>query len=116
MRQIPEVHVHFELSNELNQRFYEVIQKLDQVLTEISRLSQEEKRTMADLNELTEEVTNNTDVVASAVTLIAGLADQLEAAATDPAAVQALANTLRTNNQSLAAAVAANTPVAPPET
>lgn len=88
--------------------------KLDRILYLLKLLVKGEVLIMADLSVLQNEVTQNTDVVQSAVALISGLADQLEAAATDPAAVQALAESLRTNNQMLAEAVAANTPVAPP--
>ena len=90
-----------------------VNRKLDDILASIDLLTQTGEQTMADLSALTVEVTNNTDVVNSAVTLIAGLADQLSAAAGDPAQVQALADTLRANNQQLANAVAANTPGGP---
>ena len=101
------LHVHVHIHAEPDSR-------IDKILTAINQLVTEEKKTMADLTALTEQVSSNTDVVNSAVVLIAGLADQLQAAASDPAAVQALADTLRTNNQALADAVAANTPAAPP--
>ena len=65
--------------------------------------------------ELTNEVTRDGDVVSSATTLISGLADQIAASANDPVAVRALAANLKANTDALAAAVAANTPAAPPE-
>lgn len=102
-----EIHIHVHIQTNDDPR-------IDQILTAINRLAIEERYTMADLSELTAQVTANTDVVGSAIAMISGLADKLEAASTDPAAVQDLANTLRTNNQALADAVAANTPVAPP--
>lgn len=69
---------------------------------------------MADLSTLTSEVQENSDVIASAVSLINGIAAQLAAAATDPAAIAALADQLNTSANELAAAVAANTPAAAP--
>ena len=70
---------------------------------------------MADLTDLQTEVTQNTDVVASAVSLLNGLSQQLKdaLAANDPAAVQALVDQLDANTATLADAVAANTPAAP---
>lgn len=63
----------------------------------------------ADLTALTAQVTANTDVEASAVILINGLAAQLVAAKNDPVAIQALADKLKASADSLAAAVTANT-------
>jgi hypothetical protein len=67
---------------------------------------------MLDLTALQAEVTRDQGVVSSAVTLIKNLADKIEATKGDPAAVQALADSLRTSTDDLAAAVAANTPAA----
>lgn len=67
-----------------------------------------------DLTALTAEVTRDRDVNSSASTLITQLAAQFEAVKGDPAAVQALVDQLRSQNDSLASAVAANTPAAPP--
>ena len=52
-------------------------------------------------------------VIDSAVTLIQGFAAALAAAGTDPAALAALKTDIDAKAQSLAAAVAANTPAAP---
>lgn len=66
---------------------------------------------------LTAKVAANTTVEQSAVTLIQGLKAQLDALANqdtiDPADVKALADKLGTDDDSLAAAVTANTPAAP---
>ena len=67
---------------------------------------------MADLTALTAEVTQNSAVVDSAITLMNGLAAQIEVLKTDPAALQDLANTIRASSDRLAAAVVANTPAA----
>lgn len=69
---------------------------------------------MADLSALQAEVQNNTSVEQSAITLLNGLAAQLAAAGTDPAALAAIVTQLQTNDAALAAAVAANTPAPPP--
>ncbi len=63
-----------------------------------------------DFTALQAEITRDADVNSSAATLLADLAAKVEATKGDPAAVQALADALRANSDSLAAAVAANTP------
>lgn len=62
---------------------------------------------------LQDEVARNTDVTASAITLIRGLADSLEAIKNDPEKIQSLIDELRTNTDSLGQAVATGTPAAP---
>ena len=64
---------------------------------------------MAHIEALTAQVTANTEVEASAVILINGLAAKLLEFANDPAAIIALAGQLQTSANALAAAVAANT-------
>lgn len=66
-----------------------------------------------DLSALEAEVSQNTDAVASASSLLTTLAQELRDSAGDPAAVAALADRLDQNNAALAAAVLANTPTAP---
>lgn len=73
-----------------------------------------EKIMSAQLDALTTQVAKNTSIEESAVTLIAGLADQIKAAGTDPAALQALTDSLTKSSADLAAAIAANTPAATP--
>lgn len=80
----------------------------------INRIEQKVDKIMADLTVLQAQVTKSTEVVASAVVLINGIAAKLESMKNDPAQIQALADELRTDNESLAAAVAANTPAEPP--
>lgn len=60
------------------------------------------------------EVSRNTSVDESAIALLTNLADQIEALQNQPAALQALADSLRGSSDALAAAVVANTPAAPP--
>jgi len=78
-------------------------------------------RTMAlSLEALEAEVARNTSVDGSAIVLIQGLVAKIEeliAASgntVDPAALQALVDSLKGSSDGLAAAVAANTPAAPP--
>jgi hypothetical protein len=68
---------------------------------------------MADLSNITAAVQATTDVEQSAILLLNNLSAQLTAAATDPAAVQALADQLTAKSGELAAAITANTPAAP---
>lgn len=65
---------------------------------------------MANLDQIRAEVEENGSVTQSAITLIGGLAQQIRDLSTDPAALQALADQLDSQNSALAAAVAANTP------
>lgn len=68
----------------------------------------------AELVALQAEVAETAGVVDSAVVLINGLAAQIVELKDDPAALVALAAELSTKTDQLAAAVAANTPPAPP--
>lgn len=70
---------------------------------------------MADLTQLTADVAQNTSVIESARTLIAGMAQQLATAGTDPTKLAALQTQLETETAALANAVAANTPAAAPD-
>ena len=67
---------------------------------------------MAALDDLTAQVAANKVVIDSAVLLINGIAARIEAAGTDPAALAALTADLKSKDEELAAAVAANTPTA----
>lgn len=89
--------------------------KVDDLAGRIHHLIRMERQEMSDLSTLQAAVEADTAVDQSAITLINGLADQLRAAANDPAAIQALADQLTANAAGLAAAVAApGTPVDPP--
>lgn len=65
----------------------------------------------AEFDALVAQVTANTDVEASAVALIQGIAAQLAASPT-PAQVSALSSQLKTSADALAGAITANTPAA----
>jgi len=79
---------------------------------ELLNLRKGVEKMSAQLDALTAEVTRNTTVDESAITLLQGLAAQIEAMKTDPAALQGLADSLRSSSDALAAAVVANTPAA----
>ena len=65
-----------------------------------------------ELDRLTAEVADTATVIDSAIVLIQGLHDQLVAAGTDPVALNALADSLDSQQAALAAAIVAGTPAA----
>ena len=67
----------------------------------------------AEMDALTTQVQKNTDTEQSAITLLNGLHQMILDAGTDPAKLQALAGSLKTSADALAAAIVANTPSAP---
>ncbi len=93
------------------------LNRIEAALLRIERrqiiLIQGELAMSKELDDLTAQVKANADLEASAVTLINGLADQIKAAADDPAKIAALADQIKASSAPLAAAVAANTPAAP---
>lgn len=80
------------------------------ILALVAKLTLQGGKIMADLTRLTEEVSENTAVIASAVTLLGQLAALIRENATNPAELNALADQLDLNSAGLAAAIAANTP------
>ncbi len=67
-----------------------------------------------ELDDLKAEVAAEETVGDSLVTLVEGLAAQLVDAGTDPVALKAITDDLKAHADTWAAAVAANTPPAPP--
>lgn len=67
-----------------------------------------------DVQDLVAEVAAVKTVEASAVLLIQGIIDKLDASKDDPAAIQQAIQDLKDATQPLADAVAANTPAPPP--
>ena len=84
-------------------------QQLDRIEQMLVQLNNQEETELMTLQELKTQVEKNTVIEESAVTLIQGLAAQLEAAKNDPAAIQALADELTHSGTDLAAAITANT-------
>lgn len=69
---------------------------------------------MADLTNLATAVAQNTSVDESAIALLNQLADLIRQNQDDPAALQALADSINSESSNLAAAVQANTPATVP--
>ncbi len=92
--EVVNLHVHLELS----QRATET---LDAILAQGVSMS-------AALDKITAEVTETKGIIQSAVTLINGLAGQIRDLKDDPAALDALADSLDSDSKALADAVAAN--------
>lgn len=63
-----------------------------------------------ELDQLTEEVSQTTTIMGSAVTLLQGLKKKLDEAGTDKAKLKALSDDLDASQNDLAAAITANTP------
>lgn len=84
---------------------------------EVVSLVRDIKRTLklmaANLDRITSEVEQMGDAADSAVALLQRLAQLLRESATDPAAIEALADDLDAKGSALAAAVVANTPADP---
>jgi chromosome segregation ATPase len=98
---------------EVLERLKRLESKLDAALAALVELSQGEAIMSAELDALTAQVKQNTDLEASAVTLIQGLAAQIQAARDDPAKLDALTAELRQKADALADAITTNTPPAP---
>jgi len=63
-----------------------------------------------EVDALTKQIEANKTISGSAIILIQGLAAKIEASKNDPVALQALADSLRADDDALAAAITANTP------
>lgn len=91
----------------------EVKTTLDQIMAAVRVLQERIMDMTAELTTLQDQVTETLSVEQSAIILIQGLADQIAAIKDDPAAIQALADSLHAKSDELAAAVIANTPEVP---
>jgi cell division septum initiation protein DivIVA len=96
----------------MNQTQKIIFKKLDLIIFLLKTLLRKEHVMSQELEALQAQVQENTDLEASAITLIQGIAAQLEAAKEDPAKVQALAESLKASAANLSAAIVANTPAA----
>ena len=81
----------------------------ERFMGKFNELLEEMKKMSVELETLTAQVAANNEVIESAMTLIQGLATKIEALKDDPAALQALADQLKAEDEALAAAIAANT-------
>jgi hypothetical protein len=80
----------------------------------MSLINEKLETIMATMDDLKAAVQRNTDVDASVITLLQGIAQQLKdaQAANDPAAIQAVIDQIDANTKALSDAVTANTPAA----
>jgi phage host-nuclease inhibitor protein Gam len=85
-------------------------QQLDRIEAVVNQLVTQGVAMSKEFDDLQAQVERNTEVDNSVVTLVNGLAAQIEALKNDPRKLQAFADQLRANNDNLASAVAANTP------
>ena len=100
---------------EINLHFHEIVNqsishKIDNLTRLVEQLLEKEIIMSEQMDKLTTEVTETITVQQSAVVLLQGLSAQIEALKTDPVALQALADSLDTSSNELAAAITANTP------
>jgi hypothetical protein len=104
-RPVTELHVHFHFPPELTAYFVRRQDDIPSILRHVEAV-------MATLADVKAKVDAQGTVIESAVTLINGISQQLKDALAnnDPTAVQAVIDELDAQDQSLAAAVAANTP------
>lgn len=105
-----DVYLHHTSESELLRRIDALSQRLDGVVDSLEVIQQQGVIMAGELARLTTEVQEMAGVVDSAVALINGLAQQIRDLATDPAALNALADSLDSKAGELAAAVAANSP------
>ena len=98
------------MNGHLERQLDRIERKLDQLLTAAFITIRQGVIMSAELDTLTAQVTETNTVEDSAIVLIKGLADQIAALKTDPAALQALADSLHAKSDELAAAVAAIPP------
>jgi hypothetical protein len=105
-----DVYLHHSGESELLRRLDALDGRLTGVVDSLEVLKQQGVKMAGELARLTTEVQEMAGVVDSAVVLIGGLAQQIRDMATDPAALNALADSLDAQASTLAAAVAANSP------
>lgn len=90
----------------------QILHQVLQIGIDIKSLKKQGGLIMTDLTQLQAAVQKDTDVDTSAMTLLKGLKDALDAAGTDPVALKSLSDQLGSNSQALADAITANTPAA----
>lgn len=93
--------------------FHRLHRKLDLIRGLLHQLNAKDDLIMTAMTDLQAAVAQETTVEGSVLTLLQGIADQLKAAGTDPAALAALTSQINTNISTMQAAVTANTPAAP---
>lgn len=109
------LHIHLEgLGPLIECLCHELPQVLRQGFAQLNTLITHQGAHMStQLDALTAQVAANRTVIESAVTLIRGLAQQIQDAAGDPVKLQALVDDLQASDTALAQAVQDNTPAVP---
>jgi hypothetical protein len=87
-----------------------LLSKLDEIIKSIDKINEKELKTQNDIKKLTEKMQENKNIMASAVILIAKLAEQIVINKNSPEAIQALADELEKSSKLLAQAITDNTP------
>jgi len=102
-----DIHIHFHANEDT---------KIEEILRLLRGIQKENQIMSTELDALVLQVQANTDLEASAVAAIQGIAAQLEAAKDDPAKIASLTSSLKASADALGAAITANTtpPPAPP--
>jgi chromosome segregation ATPase len=98
-----------EMFLSIHRRLDTVSARITELHEAVNAIKKKEQKMSAQLDVLTAQVAENTEVEESAIALIEGIAAKLAAAQDDPAAVAALVDQLNASADALAAAVAANT-------
>lgn len=80
--------------------------------TTLARIEGKQNTMSAELDTLTTEVSETNTVVDSAIVLLKGLKERLDAAGTDPIKLKELSDSLNSQQEKLATAIAENTPAA----
>jgi methyl-accepting chemotaxis protein len=91
----------------------ETSRRLGRIEKALSYIIERIEKMALDFGRLEAEVSQNSDVIASVVTLLQNIAEAIRDAAANQQKVEALATKLDVQTQALADAVAASTPVAP---
>jgi hypothetical protein len=99
-------------STSLDERFDAIDRELAALSQAVKSIREGVQQMATELDSLTTQVKSNTDAEASAVLLINGIAARILAAGTDGPQLTALAASLKSSSDTLAAAVVANTPAA----
>jgi hypothetical protein len=96
------------------QRFERDVQTVINLLRRLNNIAQQEGETMSlDLSALQKAATDEKDAETAVETLLTTIAGEIASAASDQAAVNAIATQLESNASTLAAATVAGTPAAP---
>jgi transcriptional regulator len=85
-----------------------------QILERLTSIEEKLMTTDEAIAALLAKVSAQGTVIESTITLLNGLSSQLQAAADDPVQIQEIIDQVAAQSDALAAAVAANTPAAPP--